>query len=61
MISAFSATYIGTAILAAATHPATLMWASGWVAAALGVWLRAALPPTEHDADLTIAMASSCM
>lgn len=61
MTSAFLATDIGAAILAAATHPATVMWASGWVAAALGIWLRVALPPTEDDADFVIALAGSCM
>lgn len=61
MTNVFFAADIGAAILAAATHPATLIWASGCAAAALGIWLRVALPQMEDDADLTIAMVGSCM
>jgi hypothetical protein len=47
-------------ILAVATDPVTMLWATSWVAAALGLWLRAVLPPTEDEA-LALALAGSMM
>lgn len=53
---------IVAALQALATDPVTLLWASGWAAAALGFWLRAALPPLpEDDTDLAVALAFCAM
>lgn len=42
-------------------HPAALAWAAGWLAAGLGLWLRAVMPPADEDLDVTIMMASCAM
>ena len=56
MIHSFFALEAGAPILALMTHPATALWASGWVAAALGWWLRTVLPPPDDD-EIMIALA----
>lgn len=51
-------------IEAAARHlvanPAALAWMAGWLAAALGIWLRAVLPPGDDEA-VAIAIAGCPM
>lgn len=51
---------IVTTLLALATDPVALMWASGWVAAALGFWLRATLPPEPEDGSDTALTLAFC-
>lgn len=47
-------------VLALATDPVVILWATGWLAAALGMWLRATLPPVE-DEEVAVIMAGFIM
>lgn len=42
------------------SNPAVLVWAAGWLAAGLGVWLRAVMPPGD-DPDLDITIGGCAM
>jgi len=47
-------------VLALATDPVVILWATGWLAAAFGMWLRATLPPVE-DEEVTAILAGFTM
>ncbi|WP_198373328.1 hypothetical protein [Roseomonas rosulenta] len=51
---------IETAALAILANPSALVWAAGWLAAGLGLWLRAVMPP-DDDVDLAIALAGCAL
>lgn len=52
---------IGATVLALAAKPAVTAWAVAWLATALGLWLRVALPPAEDDIEMAMAMAGCGM
>lgn len=51
---------LGIAESAVVAHPEILAWATGWIAAALGFWLRAALPPDEESSEHAALAAGCC-
>lgn len=52
---------IDVAAVAVAAHPEILTWAAGWVAATLGFWLRAVLPPAEDGVERAMLEAGCCV
>jgi hypothetical protein len=52
---------IEATVLALAANPAVAAWAVGWLAAALGLWLRVVLPPPEDELEITAVIAGCGM
>ncbi|MEO3471346.1 hypothetical protein AAFN86_05705 [Roseomonas sp. CAU 1739] len=45
---------VGTTLL---SSPEVLVWATGWLAAGLGLWLHAVRPPAENSLELAVLEA----
>ncbi|GGJ39129.1 hypothetical protein [Neoroseomonas lacus] len=52
---------IEATVLALAANPAVTSWVVAWLATALGLWLRVALPLAEDDIEVAMAMAGCGM